>query len=105
MATSNISIGTTTTILSHAETNEKRVIFGMFFCNTGTVEAKITLYLYPSGGSPSDSTMILKQWPIYVGGTLQFEATDKLFLDAGDTLSAISDTADIIKTTISYYVM
>jgi hypothetical protein len=94
----------TTIYTSSGET----AITTLIFCNTNAFNPalptantiELTLHVIPSGGSRSNTNMILKAIPIPAGETFTFD-TEKVVLANGDFLVALADNANL-SATISY---
>ena len=103
MSILNIQLGITSTpiITATAET----AILAVIFCNTDTVARVISFYAYPSGGSASDTTCIIKSLSIAALDTYIFAGNEKIILDTGGVVAGICDAAAKVTVTPSYKVL
>lgn len=105
MAISNTLVLNTETTLYQAGASASVAILSLFLCNTDTVSHTVTVYVYPNGGSASNTTTILKSITIPASDTFQWSANDKLVLGPSDKVSAVADTTNKVAATINYFVM
>jgi len=100
MSIANVQLGITeTTILAPSV---ETAILSVLFCNLDTSSRVITIYAYPTGGSASNGTTILKSLEILPLDTFIFSGDEKIILDNGGKISGVADVAAKITTTINY---
>ena len=100
MSISNVQLGITSTSIVTA--SAATAILAIIFCNTDTVARVISIYAYPSGGSASDTTCILKNLSIAAYDTFIFSGNEKILLDTGGVVAGICDVAAKVTCTPSY---
>jgi len=103
MAIKNVSIGLSETIILTA--TAETAFLTIVFCNTGVSSRLVQLYMYPTGGSAGNGSLVLKDIGIPAGDTFVWSGTDKILLDVGGVISAIADSASDVTATVSYKVL
>jgi hypothetical protein len=73
----------------------------LYFCNLSGSTKTVNLYVVPSGGSASNSTIVYYNYPIVSSDTLVV-ATEKIILSNGDALYANANASSSITTTVGY---
>jgi len=76
-------------------------IVSSHFCNTSLTTESITVYVVPSGGSPSSTNMILKNLSIIKEDTY-IPDFSRMVLSAGDKIVARGIMGNMVASTISY---
>ena len=99
MAVSQASIGTSIGAL-YTSTGTTATTC-IFVCNTDSSAVTLSLYVVPSGGTPGNGNIILKDLSIPAGDTY-FMNTEKVVLDNGDTIQGLAGTGSVLTSTISY---
>jgi hypothetical protein len=95
-----VVLGVTATSYYTAPVNTSVVIKKATVSNVGSAAAKVTLYLIPSGGTaPSGETT--PAVAVAVGRSLELFEIEGHVLNAGDSISALSDTASTLSLRIS----
>lgn len=105
MAVSNTLILNTETTLYQAGASATVAILGVYFCNFDTVAHTITVYVYPNGGSASDTTTIIKDYNIPAKDSFQWTANDKLVLAPNDKISVVADITSKVSAMVNYFVL
>lgn len=100
MAISNAAVPLTTPSAIYTSTNST-AITNVYFCNYSGSTVTVDVYLVPSGGSASNSTIIYKSISIPASNTFVMD-TEKLILGNGDTLRASASAGSAVTATISY---
>ena len=102
MSIKNVSLLATETRLLKA--TSESVVFSVFFHNTDSATRTITVYIYPNGGSASDTTTVLKK-DLPPKETLIWSESEKFLLDTNGTFSAVADVASKVSVCIGYKVV
>lgn len=100
MATLNVVLGLTETTIIQAGAGFTYAVTSLTFCNTSASDANVTIYRYPTGGSASNSTTIMKTLVIPTGDTFVWEY--KALLAPLDKISGIASAATSITVTSDY---
>ena len=87
----NSNIGKSNTIIFTA--TKQTAVTTMILCNTGATPDTISLYIVKSGGVPSNVNTILSNLQLIANDTFVCD-TERIILDAGDTVRAISTTGN-----------
>jgi hypothetical protein len=103
MAIYNAQLGLTATNLLTVPASTTSAVLSIIFCNTTSSARTVTAYAYPTGGSAGDSTTIAKTVSIPAYDTWIWTGLEKMILDAGGVVSALSDSAASVTATINYY--
>lgn len=104
MAISNVQLGTGETTILSPGAFATYAILSLIFCNTDlTASHTITIYAYPSGGSASDSTTIIKSLVIQPGDTFVWSGNEKIIITTSDKISGLADSASKVTVTSNYY--
>ncbi len=90
------AVGTLYTAVNTAD--HWTIIRNIIFTNTTASEAKITLYTVPSGGSPSDDNVLVKELPIPARTTVPFDLA--LPLSENETLRGLQTTSGAVCVTV-----
>jgi len=102
MAITNTVLGTAASaIYTSSGTN---VVSLLYFCNTSGSTKTINLYLVPSGGSASNSTVVYQNYAITSTDTLVV-STEKIVLSNGDAIYANANVATSITSTVGYFTL
>lgn len=99
-----VAVAATTTTLLTAATGQTITLISLIFGNIdGTNDAAVTIYLTKSGGS---AVTMISTLPVLVGEGVQVfvGGKDSLFLEAGDSISALASADGDITATMSYVV-
>lgn len=102
MAVSTMILGTSPTELLIGEQNVQKAIIGFSLCNFHTASVKINVYVVPSGGTPQNSNLLLKEIDLAASDTCIFDGF-KIILNNGEKLVATSDTASAVSAVISWH--
>lgn len=97
-----LKIGTTSTTILQAGTGENIAVVSLLFGNINAIgDVTVTPALTKSGMS---SINIVSALTISSGSAIQFYVggKDSLFLESGDTLSAVASGEDDVVVTVSY---
>jgi ethanolamine utilization protein EutQ (cupin superfamily) len=99
MALTSAVINTTNTVVfSSVGTN---AVTTMVVCNTtDTTDAVLTLHLVADGDTASVANKIINKLPITAMETLSLDQ-EKIILEGGDSIVAVTDQADTLSVTIS----
>ena len=108
MALSNTTVLTTATgtlLLGPIPTGKTYAVVVMFFTNSGTSAETVSVYAYPDADelldtSADDKNLLIKDLSIEGGDTFTFNA-EKLLIDAGDSIIAVSSVGNI-QAVLSY---
>lgn len=105
MAISNTLLSNSETTLYSAGASDTVALLGVYFCNFDTVSHTVTIYAYPTGGSASDTTTIVKEYNIPAKDSYQWTANDKLVLAPLDKVSALADVASKVSAMVNYFIL
>lgn len=100
MAISNSSVPLTTPGAIYTSTNTT-AITNVYFCNYSASTVTVDVYLVPSGGSASNSTIIYKAISISASNTFVMD-TEKLILSNGDSIRASASAGSAVTASVSY---
>jgi hypothetical protein len=99
------SIGTSgspTTVTPTVSSGTTATLIGLSFANTTSSNVTVSTKLNKSGGS---SAFLVKDATLLPGGALAVVGGDqKVVLEAGDTITAYSDTSTAVDAVVSYLV-
>ena len=109
MALANLSLTSSASTLLLVPADKTYVITTVIFTNTANAdpaddtagETTLTAHLVESGGSLGPSNMIINALPISAGETFVMD-TEKLVLEAGDSMQVLSGSPNILVATLSY---
>lgn len=102
MAITNTVLTTTASaIYTSSGTN---VVSLLYFCNTSGSTKTVNLYLVPSGGSASNSTVVYQNYAITSTDTLVV-STEKIVLSNGDAIYANANANSSITSTVGYFTL
>jgi hypothetical protein len=99
MAITQSVLGTSTSAI-YTSTGQS-VVQLLYFCNTSGSTKTVNLYVVPSGGSASNSTIVYYNYPIVSTDTLVV-STEKIILSNGDAIHANANASSSITTTVGY---
>lgn len=105
MAVKNVVLGTSETEIIKAGTTLKMAVLSIIFCNTSSASVTITVYCYPSTGSASDGTTIVKQLSIAPLDTYVWTSNEKFVLAPNDKISALASATSSVTATANYMEM
>lgn len=73
--------------------------------NTDTVPRQVTVYRVPNGGSPGTTNIVLSSLAgkVPAGGDMVINVLAGMTLNAGDTIQALADAANVVNFTMSGY--
>lgn len=92
-------VGAAPVVLGAALANTRARIAAATFCNTDTVARSINVWLVPTGGSPSASNQIHKDYGLAAGESFTSPHLNHVLND-GDTIMASADAGDVV----SFYI-
>ena len=99
MITNTVLTTNATSIFTSASDNGDAVSC-IYFCNTSATQVTINVYAVPAGHSASTSNIIYDQ--VVISGKDTFVCDmEKLFLDNGDSVQALCNTAPVVAATVS----
>jgi len=109
MALANLSLTSSASTLLLVPADKTYVITTVIFTNTANAdpaddtagETTLTAHLVESGGSLGSSNMIINALPISAGETFVMD-TEKLVLEAGDSMQVLSGSPNNLVATLSY---
>lgn len=84
-----------------APLNTKAIIDKFTATNTDSGAVTITIYIVPSGGSASDSNMIVKTKSISAAETFDFSVLQNQILNTGDFIRVVASVASKMVIRIS----
>lgn len=91
---------TTTTV--YTSVNDTAITW-LSFTNYSSSTVQISVFIVPSGGSTANANSVVSFLDIPANDTYQLYAgSEKILLENGDYISAISDTASAVASTVSY---
>ena len=107
MALTSTAIGTSVTTI-FGPSSGSTAITNIMFCNTipynpaspSTGLAYLTVHLVKKNGSATTTNMVVNYLPLPAGETFSFEA-EKIILDDGDFIQAISSAVTTLVATVS----
>ena len=102
---SNVLLGTSETDICVSGASETRALLSMTFCNTSSSTVTITIYVYPSGGSASNTTTVLKEVSLPAKDTFVWSSNEKLILDANNKVTGIASTDSVVSAMSNYMVI
>lgn len=108
MAISNVAISPVTTPVTLFSSTGNNAITTIMICNIvdynpASPSANISyldLHVVPSGGGPTTTNQIVNGLPVAAGETVTFD-TEKIVLENGDSIVAISGTSANLVATVS----
>ncbi len=93
-------VGSPTTITDTVAAGYAQTLIGLSFANTSSGNVNVSAKLNKSGGG---SAHLIKDATVLPGGALAVVGGDqKVVLEAGDTITAWSNTASAVDTVVSY---
>jgi hypothetical protein len=109
MALANLSLTSSASTLLLVPADKTYVITTVIFTNTANAdpaddtagETTLTAHLIESGGSLGPSNMVINALPISAGETFVMD-TEKLVLEAGDSMQVLSGSPNNLVATLSY---
>jgi hypothetical protein len=109
MALANLSLTSSASTLLLVPADKTYVITTVIFTNTANAdpaddtagETTLTAHLVESGGSLGPSNMVINALPISAGETFVMD-TEKLVLEAGDSMQVLSGSPNNLVATLSY---
>lgn len=84
-----------------APLNTKAIIDKFTATNVDSGAVTITVYIVPSGGTATDSNMIIKAYSISAGATQDFSSLQNQILNTGDFISILASVASKMVIRIS----
>ncbi len=72
------------------------IIDKMTVTNTDATDQTVWINLIPTGQSVGDSNLILKNWPVVAGETLNIDVVKNHILNAGDKISVQASAASLV---------
>lgn len=109
MALANLSLTSSAQTLLSVPADKTFVITTVIFTNTAVPdpaddtagETTLTAHLVESGGSVGSVNMVINALPISAGETFVMD-TEKLVLEAGDSMQVLSGSPNNLVATLSY---
>tara|TARA_B100000497_G_C7258240_1_gene183489 strand:- start:18 stop:356 length:339 start_codon:yes stop_codon:yes gene_type:complete len=109
MALANLSLTSSAQTLLSVPADKTHVITTVIFTNTAVPdplddtsgETTLTAHLVESGGSVGAVNMVINSLPIAAGETFVMD-TEKLVLEAGDSMQVLSGSPNNLVATLSY---
>lgn len=91
----NVTISSSNTELLKAKI--QAAVTTIIFCNTGSSEDTLSVYVVKNGGTPNSSNTIISNLKVVNDDTFVFD-TEKLILEKGDSVVAKSNNGTISAT-------
>ena len=101
MSIESTLVGTTATTV-YTSVNDNAITW-LSFTNYSGSTVQLSVFIVPSGSTPTDANRVVSYLDIPSNDTYQFYAGgEKVLLENGDYISAISDTASAVSSTVSF---
>lgn len=102
MAIFNSTLNTTfTTVFSSPLSFDSTAVTAIYLCNKGVGVASVNVHLVPSGDLASDSNIIYYDLKLAPSDTYVIDS-ERIILDQGDSIVAVSDVAGDVVATVTY---
>ena len=101
MSIANADLSTTDTTLITVPSGSSYAIITVLVCNTGTNAQSFDAHVIKSGQTKSDTNKVLTSVSVQGKDTFTFN-TERLILDAADSLVLFADSDSGLHTTVSY---
>ena len=99
MAITSVKLQTTNANVVYGTSTQKKAVTAMYLCNVTGSTATANVFVVPAGGTAADCRIYSN---LQIAGTdTQISDTERIILDAGDSIWANCSTNDAIVMTVS----